>query len=355
MERLLTIGEFAQRCGLSRSALRFYDQNDLLRPESVDEQTGYRYYAIEQIEQAGLVRRLRAAEMPVGTVRRYLASAAVERRAVLDSHFAAFHERATAVESVVEGLRRDLEDADADRGAGRCWVAHAQFAGALAQVKFAVGNPAVRTGLNAVWIETREDSLRLVATDSYRLAVRDLVPERIGSRGLRGVIDAEHAMALATELVSSDTLMLSQDLEGVLSATVDGRRRRIGHSGEGFPDYERILIGRPTGDHAALARDAITRALVGLPAGASHLRLDFEPDRLVLQALEWRATVPGRWSGPSLRMFVDGRFFTEAVDATVGPDLVLEVSDPLQPILLRSADTGTFSVLTMPIRPPEAA
>jgi len=34
---------------------------------------------------------------------------------------------------------------------------------------------------------------------------------------------------------------------------------------------------------------------------------------------------------------------------------VIEAIDPLQPITLRSADTGTFSVLTMPVRLPAAA
>ena len=39
-----------------------------------------------------------------------------------------------------------------------------------------------RFGLSwgAVWIETDQESLRLVATDSYRMAVRDLVPDLIG-------------------------------------------------------------------------------------------------------------------------------------------------------------------------------
>ena len=353
VEQLLTIGEFAERCGLSRSALRFYDQNDLLRPQLVDEQTGYRYYAVGQIERAGLVRRLREAEMPVGVVRRYLAAAAAERRVVLDCHFASFRERATAVETAVDGLRRDLDGAEGDPGSRCCSIAPTQFAGALEQVSFAIADPAVRAELGAVWVETREDSLRLVATDSYRLAVRDLVPEHIGPRGLRGVIGAQHATELAAELVTAGTLVLCQDSEGVLSATVDRRRTTIGHSGEGFPDYERILNRLPAGHHAALARDAITQALAGLPAGAAHLRLDFEAG-LIMRALDWRATVPGSWSGPPLRMFVDARFLTEAVNATVGPDLVIEVSDPLQPILLRSADTGTFSVLTMPIRDPGA-
>lgn len=354
MEQLLTIGEFAERCGLSRSALRFYDQNDLLRPQLVDEETGYRYYAIGQLEQAALVRRLRAAEMPVGVVRRYLAAAVVERRAVLDAHFASFRERATAVETVVEGLRRDLDGVDGEGRARCCAVAPASFASALEQVSFAIADPAVRVELGAVWVETREESLRLVATDSYRLAVRDLVPDRIGASGLRGVIDAEHVTALTAELATAGTLVLSQDPEGVISATVDGYRARVGHAGEGFPDYERILTGLPAAHHSAVPRDAVTRALADLPANASDLRLDFEAEQLVLHALGWHVAVTGSWSGPSLSVFVDSRFFAEAVDATVGPDLVIEVSDPLHPITLRSADTGTFSVLTMPIRPPDA-
>jgi hypothetical protein len=39
VEHLLTIGEFAERCGLSRSALRFYDQSGLLCPRLVDSET----------------------------------------------------------------------------------------------------------------------------------------------------------------------------------------------------------------------------------------------------------------------------------------------------------------------------
>lgn len=353
VEQLLTIGEFADRCGLSRSALRFYDQNDLLRPQLVDDETGYRYYAIEQLERAALVRRLRTAEMPVGELRQYLVAPAEERRRLLEVHLASFRERASVVETVVDELRRDLDSAVLGDEARVCWIAPAQLAGALEQVSFAIADPAVRGELGAVWIETKDDSLRLVATDSYRLAVRDLVPERIGPRGLRGVIDARHAIALTAELANADTLMLSQDSEGVISATIDGRRGAIGHLGEGFPDYERILMGVPAGDQILVPRESVTRALAGLPADTPHIRLNFEPERLVLQAQGGRATVEGNWSGSPLCFYIDSRFFAEAVEAMVGPDLVLEAFDPLQPITLRSADTGTFSVLTMPARGPD--
>jgi DNA-binding transcriptional MerR regulator len=353
MEQLLTIGEFADRCGLSRSALRFYDQNDLLRPRLVDDETGYRYYAVEQLDRAALVRRLRTAEMPVGQLRQYLAAPVEERRRLLDLHLASFRQRASAVETVVDDLVRELDRTSVGGGARMCWVAPAQFAGALEQVGFAVADPAVRTELEAVWVETKDDSLRLVATDSYRLAVRDLVPDQLGPHQLRGVIVAQHVAALIAELGSADSLMLSQDPEGEISATVDGDRRTIGHRGDGFPDYERILQGLPTGDQIAVPRDTVAHALAGLPADTPELRLDFESDRLILHTGGHRAIIDGSWSGPPLRFYIDSRFFAEAVEAMVGPDLVIEAFEPSQPITLRSADTGTFSVLTMPIRVPD--
>ncbi len=204
-----------------------------------------RYYAAAQLEQALLVRRLRAAELPIGALREYLAAAPERRRAILEGHVVSFRRRAADVERAVGRLRGELEDRS-------CAVAPAAFASALGQVSFAVADPAVRAELGAVCVETKDDSLRLVAR-----------------------------------------------------------------------------AGRPA-------------------ARRPRLRLEFETDRLVLDG---RATVAGTWPGPELTMLVDPRFFAEAVRATVGPDLVVEAFDPLRPITLRSADTGTFSVLTMPIRP----
>ncbi|MBN1776765.1 MAG: MerR family transcriptional regulator [Clostridiales bacterium] len=45
----LKIGEFAAFCDISVPALRLYDRIGLLKPASVDPETGYRYYDPEQI------------------------------------------------------------------------------------------------------------------------------------------------------------------------------------------------------------------------------------------------------------------------------------------------------------------
>jgi DNA-binding transcriptional MerR regulator len=56
----LLIGEFAQRCRLPVSTLRYYDRIGLLAPAAVDETSGYRRYRVDQLPTAELIARLRA-------------------------------------------------------------------------------------------------------------------------------------------------------------------------------------------------------------------------------------------------------------------------------------------------------
>ena len=60
----LTIGEFARRCRLPVSTLRYYDRIGLLAPALVDPGTGYRRYTAHQIPAAALIFRLRSLGIP---------------------------------------------------------------------------------------------------------------------------------------------------------------------------------------------------------------------------------------------------------------------------------------------------
>ena len=61
--RLMTIGRFARLTGLTVKALRHYDEVGLLRPATVDPQTGYRSYSSSQVGQAEAIRTLRRLEV----------------------------------------------------------------------------------------------------------------------------------------------------------------------------------------------------------------------------------------------------------------------------------------------------
>ncbi|HEX3922609.1 MAG TPA: MerR family transcriptional regulator [Streptosporangiaceae bacterium] len=73
---LMGISEFAKRSWLSRRALRLYDELGLLPPARVDADSGYRWYAPEQLDRARLVASLRRLEIPLARIKAILAQEA---------------------------------------------------------------------------------------------------------------------------------------------------------------------------------------------------------------------------------------------------------------------------------------
>jgi len=79
---LLSIGTFAKMTRLSIKALRLYDQLGILQPLHIDPQTGYRYYGIDQVPNARMIRSMRDMDMPLADIRRGLAMLPVSQAQV---------------------------------------------------------------------------------------------------------------------------------------------------------------------------------------------------------------------------------------------------------------------------------
>lgn len=69
---LLSIGMFANLTRLSIKALRLYDELGILGPRYIDPQSGYRYYGVDQLPQARMIRNMRDMDMPLAAIRRVL-------------------------------------------------------------------------------------------------------------------------------------------------------------------------------------------------------------------------------------------------------------------------------------------
>jgi DNA-binding transcriptional MerR regulator len=65
---LMSIGEFARLSRLSAKALRLYDELGLLPPAQVDPDSGYRWYAAGQLDNARLVASLRQIGVPLAQI-----------------------------------------------------------------------------------------------------------------------------------------------------------------------------------------------------------------------------------------------------------------------------------------------
>jgi DNA-binding transcriptional MerR regulator len=82
----LTVGEFSRLTHLTVKTLHHYHEVGVLTPADVDPVTGYRRYALDQVEPALLVRRLRGVGMPVPQVRAVLAADDARRQALIAAH-----------------------------------------------------------------------------------------------------------------------------------------------------------------------------------------------------------------------------------------------------------------------------
>jgi DNA-binding transcriptional MerR regulator len=354
IDALLSIGAFAQRVGLAPSALRFYDDCGVLRPAHVDDTTGYRSYRPEQEPRAVLVRRLRKAGMPLTEAAVVLDGTREEARAVLEEHARRTRDSADAARSAIEEILRDLSDG-APGAVAR--IGGAELSSAVRQVASAVSSSAVAEEfpvLGGVLIELDAQELRLVATDRFRLAVRTLRPHSL-TGGPR------HVVVGARELI--DLIPWAMRL-GEVDVECTGRTARIRSGGQArrlpaikgeFPDYRMILDHLPTPRNRLItARQPLRDRLVdsrGGGGGAGPVALLADAHGLVVEGCgPAPSTLPAICTGPPLRITFDPAVLLAALEAAVGPDVLLEITSETQPVVVRSADQGSFTTLVMPVR-----
>lgn len=94
---------------LSVKTLRHYHDMELLEPHHVDQVTGYRYYTVDQVPNAQVVRRLRELGMPLADVRAVLTTAPSDRAALIARHLERLEHQLAETRTAVASLRAFLE------------------------------------------------------------------------------------------------------------------------------------------------------------------------------------------------------------------------------------------------------
>jgi DNA-binding transcriptional MerR regulator len=96
---------------LSVKTLHHYHHIGLLEPVHVDPQTGYRYYSLDQLPTAQLIRRLRDLRMPVADVRDVLVAQNLgERDSLIEAHIDHLEAELAQTKAAVTSLRALLNN-----------------------------------------------------------------------------------------------------------------------------------------------------------------------------------------------------------------------------------------------------
>jgi DNA-binding transcriptional MerR regulator/effector-binding domain-containing protein len=137
---VFSIGEFSKITGLTVKTLRFYHEQALLHPSSVDEQTGYRYYDRSKIETARVITLLRGLDISLEEIREILRGAGddADLRDVMERQRSAIEGKIRRYRAIVRSVDRFLEQ---DNEA-RCLMARASF-----QVEEKIAEPILIAGI----------------------------------------------------------------------------------------------------------------------------------------------------------------------------------------------------------------
>ncbi|MGO1974394.1 MAG: MerR family transcriptional regulator [Propionibacteriaceae bacterium] len=353
-EPLLTISAFGQLVGLSSSALRFYDECALLEPAAVDGRTGYRFYSEAQQREALLVRRMRDIEMPLPQVRAVLAAPAAEGAATLRAHLAETEQRADRARGVVEELVRALQDRDAATPdeAAVATVDGLEFAGALRQVAPAAATEGEIPGVQGVLVEIVDDELVVVATDRYWLAMRTVGALEGTTGARRALVDTGDLTELTLWLRRQPRVRVQIEADTLTCRSGD-EVHTLATRSDAFPSYRSVLQWQePWQARVVVDRTRLLDFVLAAEADAT-LRLVAGPDRL--DAYRGESPLPLRLPavliGEPMTVAFSPHLLAAALDAAVGPDVLLELSAPERPCVIRSADQGTYTSVVMPRRP----
>jgi DNA-binding transcriptional MerR regulator len=106
----LSIGDFSRMTYLSVKALRHYHDIGVLEPVEVDADSGYRFYAPNQVGMAQMIRRLRDLGMPLDDVRTIVTAAdPASRDEALVTHLRRMEQQLEETQQTVASLRSLLE------------------------------------------------------------------------------------------------------------------------------------------------------------------------------------------------------------------------------------------------------
>ncbi|GAA0402120.1 MerR family transcriptional regulator [Microbispora corallina] len=342
----MTIGVFARAANVTTSALRFYDDCGLVRPASVDSATGYRYYSVHQLDEVVLIRRLRAAGLPLGEVRRVLAGPLDAAEELLADHLAAM-ERAVEVARANVTTALDLirvHRGDAVSLPGRL------LAEAIGQVAPAVEATGDIPVLGGVLIEAAGGEVVLVATDRYRLAIRSLRAEQQLRVPGAAVVAATH-LNEARPWIDEQARVRLRFTGTHVRLDGPGGERILPAVEETFPAYRAVLDDLPGPVTRVVApRGPLLRALGHDPEarldlvvdGALRIRSSARHDRSV--------AIPADITGEPLAVSFTFTTLHPALTAGIGPDVMLQISRPDLPVVVRSADDSDLTTLVMPVK-----
>jgi DNA polymerase-3 subunit beta len=231
------------------------------------------------------------------------------------------------------------------------------LADALRQVVRAASTEDSRPILTGVLMAAEDSGLRLVSTDSYRLAVRDLAGLGVLTADQKVLVPSRALNELGRILAGSGevSLRLGRHDATFTAGRVTLTTRLI--EGE-FPNY-RQLIPPSYPNKLTVGResflDAVRRVKLLAREPTTPVRIALRPDGIQLAVItaDWGTAtedVDAKYEGAEMTVAFNPAYLMDGIDAIVGDEVVLSTLDALKPATLTPTEGSDYLYLLMPVR-----
>jgi len=240
----------------------------------------------------------------------------------------------------------------------RVQVPAVAFTETVLRVARSASRDETRPVLTGILVSASGTDLRMVATDSYRLSVKETTLDSALEGSFEANVPARALQELAriAQNAEAETLTVSVRANQVVfevggvtlsSRLIDGQ----------FPNYRQLLPDAY--DHELQLPGAeltdVVRRISLLAQKNAPLRLAFAEGQLTVSARtpdvgEASEALPVPFQGEALEIGFNPDFLRDGLESVESGDVILKLISPLRPGLIQSADDGGFQYLLMPIR-----
>jgi DNA polymerase-3 subunit beta len=232
------------------------------------------------------------------------------------------------------------------------------FVQTIARVARSASKDETRPILTGILMSASGQELRMVATDSYRLSVKQTQLEQalpgtleanVPARALQELVRIAQQLDSAEVAVSVGQNQVVFELGGIVlsSRLLDGQ----------FPNYRQLLPESVEYELRVATQELIevVRRISLMAQKNAPLRLGFREGELTVSAQtpdvgEASESIPVPFHGEPFEIGFNPEFLRDGLESVESPELILKLISPLRPGLIESPEGADFVYLIMPIR-----
>ncbi|MDD4237732.1 MAG: DNA polymerase III subunit beta [Desulfotomaculaceae bacterium] len=228
--------------------------------------------------------------------------------------------------------------------------------GIVKQVVFAAANNENRPVFNGVLFELHDGSLQVIATDTYRLAWRRLPLENCEKIDINIIIPGKTLIELVKIIepekivnitVTENQILFRADDTCLISRLIDGQ----------FPNYKQVIPQT----HLTKVRlktkelaEATERASLLTKDGSPIVKMSLEQNTLIVsvntEVGRVHEEIPVFQEGEPFEVAFNARYLGDVLKAMGSEEIIMELTGPLSPGVLRPVDDQEYLSLLLPVR-----